>query len=148
LEPGRFDQILRQFATGSRRQTLKTLAGGALGVFGVHLGVRQVAAQLNCFDEAVQNRACGGCKDTRCFLDPRTSQCVCCPKEQFCEGETFEADQCCYKDEVCAPGKASASNSFSNCCRKCGGKCCDFDEKCRNGKCRPINTARGIRRRT
>jgi hypothetical protein len=147
MGPAHFDQILRQFATRSRRQTLKTLVGGALGAFGVHLGVRQVAAQLNCLDEALADRACSGCDDTRCFLDPRTNQCVCC--SNFCEHPTdFSFDQCCYADEVCKPNKASAKNSFSICCRKCGRKCCDSDQKCRNGRCRPLQTARGIRRRT
>jgi hypothetical protein len=147
MGPAHFEQILRQFATRSRRQTLKTLVGGALGAFGVHLGVRQAAA-VNCLDEAVAGRACSSCVANRCFLDPRTNQCFCCSNERFCEGETVEGDQCCYKDEVCAPNKASARNSFSICCRKCGGKCCDADQKCRNGRCRPLKTARAIRRRT
>jgi len=148
MGPAHFEQILRQFATRSRRQTLKTLVGGALGAFGVHLGVRQAAAQDFCLDEAVANRACPDCVDTRCFRDPQTLECFCCPNKRFCEGDTFAEDQCCYKDEVCAPNKASARNSFSICCRKCGGKCCDADQKCRNGRCRPLKTARAIRRRT
>ena len=44
MNPDRFDQFLRRLAAGSRRQTLKALAGGAVGALAVRLGVREAAA--------------------------------------------------------------------------------------------------------
>jgi hypothetical protein len=45
MDPDHFDQSPRRLASRSRRQTLKALAGGALGALGGRLGVRQAAGR-------------------------------------------------------------------------------------------------------
>ena len=140
MDPSRFDQMLRQLATGSRRQALQTLAASALAAVATRLGIRAAGA-ITCYGQ------CPNCLPNACFLDPLTNKCICCPN--FCQHPTtFELDQCCYADEVCNPAKASEANSFSICCRKCRRKCCDADQRCRKRRCRAIKTARAVRRRS
>jgi hypothetical protein len=147
MEPDRFDQILRQFATGSRRGALKVLAGGSLGALGVRLGLREVAA------------ACAECstQPLLCFQDPVSpTESFCCKGTagSLCYSPERDEYQCCYNDEVCKPGRANEDNGYNLCCRTCrrpGGrrKCCPgADKVCRNGRCKSTGFSRPIRKRT
>jgi hypothetical protein len=118
MSPSRFDDFARNIAPPmSRRQTLRAAAGLALAAFlpAVRPGFAAGAPEQDC---AGRNELCPTPGSTNCgHSTPGQVGACCC----YC---CASADQC-----MC-----SGSRCF--CCpNKCGDKCCNPGETCKNGQC-------------
>jgi hypothetical protein len=154
MDEDRFDRLARSLGGRgtSRRSVLSGLASGGLAAVGLAAGA---AAAERCPRAQRCGKDC--CKRSRCFakrISPNNGKVLsygCCPPDKLCKSADLP-DQCCYPDEVCQP--QGAADRGSNCCRRCGvdsatGQriCCSFQEKCVDGRCRQLETARLPRRR-
>lgn len=143
----RFDRLARSLGTGtaSRRSLLGVgTAAAALLSGGAAADAGRCPVRKRC-----GRKCCSACFARK--RDPNTGDPIgfyCCPADKVCRKPgSGIPDQCCYPDEECRPELIDSGASDSLCCRTCGDVCCLSSEKCENGACVTLGTARLPRNR-
>jgi hypothetical protein len=131
MDHERFDDLTRALATStSRRQFLKTLAGGAAGGLLALLGIGEAAADDTCKPNGKKCRKNAQCCSNNCV----SGTCAACPSGQrLCNGSCIPQNDCCTNAD-CASDQICQNGTCVTPCTANGG-ICGGDGDCCSGNC-------------